>query len=139
MAAARRTFELLLVEDNPADVAVTKAGLTAAGHSETHIHVVADGAAAEEYLKQSPQIDLILLDLNLPKRSGHEVLRTVRGDPKHRNTPVIMVSSSDEPSDVRESYDSGANSYVVKPSSFKEYVQKIRDLEAYWFETARLP
>lgn len=139
MPAARHTFELLLVEDNPADVAVTKAGLTAAGHGEAHIHVLSDGAAAEEYLRQSPRIDLILLDLNLPKRNGHEVLRSVRQNPNHHNTPVIVVSSSDEPSDVRESYNSGANSYLVKPSSFKEYVRKIRDLEAYWFETATLP
>ena len=131
---------LLLVEDNPQDLELTLRALKK-GHLANHIQIARDGVEALEYifcegahagrrLADGPR--LVLLDLKLPKLDGLEVLKRIKGDPRTRIIPVVVLTSSKEQSDVVESYQLGVNSYIVKPVNFERFAEAMRDLGLYW-------
>ena len=127
------TVTVLLVEDNPDDEALTVLALRR--ETATDVEVARDGQEALDYLfndaKSMPQ--LVLLDLNLPKIDGLEVLRRVREDERACLTPVVMLTSSNAPNDVAASYRLGANGYIRKPVDFDEFAEVIHRLGVYWF------
>jgi len=135
-----REIEILLVEDNPSDEELTLRALKKYKLSND-IFVVRDGAEALDYVfgtgkysdrdsNNHPKV--ILLDLKLPKVDGLEVLRRIKADPKTKQIPVVVLTSSSEESDVVESYKLGANSYIIKPVDFKQFTESIRELGMYW-------
>ncbi len=141
-ASSESRVHILLVEDNPADVRLVQEAL----HS-TALHyvleVAADGDEAVRRLcgpipaLQLP--DLILLDLNLPRKSGHEVLSLIKSDYRTKTIPTIVMSSSGSPEDVERAYAAHANCYVQKPQSIDDFFHVCSLLEAFWFEVAKLP
>jgi CheY-like chemotaxis protein len=130
---------LLLVEDNPNDVELTLTALKEAKLAN-EVVVTNDGEQALDFLyrrgrhagRSGRQPAVILLDLKMPKVDGHEVLRQIRADPELRLIPVVMLTSSREEKDLYESYDKGANSYVVKPVDFEEFITAISKLGVFW-------
>jgi CheY-like chemotaxis protein len=130
---------LLLVEDNPNDVELTLTALKEANLAN-EVVVTNDGQQALDYLfrrgayagRPVRQPAAILLDLKMPKVDGHEVLRQIRADPELRLIPVVMLTSSREEKDLYQSYDKGANSYVVKPVDFEEFITAISKLGVFW-------
>jgi len=135
---------ILLVEDNPADVKLTKRALEKAG-LRVSLDVVEDGVEALEYLLGSehrpsrPLPSIVLLDLNLPRINGHQVLERLRAHPSTRRLPVVVLTSSIEESDVAKSYDQGVNSYVRKPVDFDSFVEAARYLGVYWLDLNHPP
>ncbi len=132
--------DILLVEDNPNDVELTLHAFRTANLANT-IHVARDGVEAVEFLfgaEQDPAANvaakprLILLDLKLPRLDGHEVLKRVKSDPRTSGIPVVVLTSSSEERDVMRTYNSGANSYIVKPVDFEQFTEAVRDIGAYW-------
>lgn len=134
------TIEILLVEDNPDDMDLSLRALRKA-RLANHIHVARDGAEALEFIfcagayagrkiENGPKV--ILLDLKLPKVDGIEVLRQVKGDPRTRTIPVVVLTSSKEQPDVAECYKLGVNSYIVKPVNFEGFAKSVADLGMYW-------
>lgn len=132
--------EVLLVEDNPQDLELALRALRKANFSN-RIHVARDGAEALEFLfcegphatrvmTAGPKV--VLLDLKLPKIDGLEVLKRIKGDPRTKMIPVVVLTSSKEQSDVVESYDLGVNSYVVKPVNFERFAEAVQQLGMYW-------
>jgi two-component system response regulator len=140
-----RPVEVLLVEDSPSDVFLTREALKEAPGSEPRLHVVSDGVEAMAFLRQqdgfaeAPRPDLILLDLNMPRKDGREVLSEVKGDPHLRTIPVIVLTSSSADNDVRAAYDLHANGYVAKPTDFARFREAIQAIGAFWFHLAKLP
>ena len=136
--------EILLVDDNPADLDLTSDVLTE-NHCVEQIHTVQDGAEAIEFLYRQGKYaaasrpDLVLLDLNLPRKDGRAVLSEVKADPELRRTPVVIFSTSVANSDVGASYQLGANSYVPKPGNLKDYVSVVKAIGDYWFRCTALP
>ncbi len=136
--------DILLVEDNPGDVVLTRKAF-ADSEIDSTLHVAPDGEAALRFLRREgesaaqPRPDLVLLDLNLPRLSGHEVLAQLKADPALRSIPVVVLTSSAAPSDIQASYDRHANAYVTKPLKLSELVSAVSRLEGFWFRTARLP
>jgi two-component system, response regulator len=133
-------IEILLVEDNPDDLEMALHALRK-GKVANRIHVARDGAEALEFIfcegafverKLTDGPKVILLDLKLPKVDGKEVLARIKGDPRTRNIPVVILTSSKEQSDVVESYHLGVNSYIVKPVSFEQFVAAVQELGMYW-------
>jgi CheY-like chemotaxis protein len=130
---------VLLVEDNPNDVELTLSALKEAKLAN-EIVVTNDGEQALDYLQRrgrhagrtTPNPAVILLDLKMPKVDGHEVLRHIRADPELRLIPVVVLTSSREEKDLYSSYDKGANSYVVKPVDFEEFIGAISKLGVFW-------
>ncbi|TAK12137.1 MAG: response regulator [Anaerolineae bacterium] len=137
-------IEILLVEDNPGDIRLTQEAL-GEGRLLNRLHVVMDGEEALDFLHQRGKYaqavwpDLILLDLNLPKLNGQEVLAAVKGDPKLRKIPVIVLTTSEAEKDILHSYSLHANSYIVKPVSLEKFVKVIASLRDYWFSVVKLP
>jgi two-component system, chemotaxis family, response regulator Rcp1 len=129
---------LLLVEDNPGDVRLTREALREADVSVELIDVP-DGEQAIAYLRAPARPDLVLLDLNLPKMDGLEVLEAIRSDPELRRTPVIMLSTSGSARDVLACYERGANCYVVKPIDLDEFTALVQAINRFWLGVARLP
>ena len=132
--------ELLLVEDNPQDLELALRALRKANLAN-RIHVARDGAEAIEFIfcegphanrRISDAPKVILLDLKLPKVDGLEVLRRIKGDPRTRTIPVVVLTSSKEQSDVVASYELGVNSYIVKPVNFEQFTNSVRDLGLFW-------
>ena len=133
-------IDLLIVEDNPQDLELALRALRKAKLAN-HIQIARDGAEALEFIfcegphaarRQAAAPKVILLDLKLPKVAGLEVLKRLKGDPRTRNIPVVVVTSSKEQRDVVESYDLGVNSYIVKPVNFERFSAAVRDLGLYW-------
>ena len=134
-------MKILMVDDNPADVDLVNEGLARYG-AKVELCAVHDGVQAVELLRKleiPADVSLVLLDVNLPKSNGQAVLRHIKHDPRLRGTPVVMFSTSRAPHDIRGSYESGANSYVVKPGGLKEFLSAVQSLSAYWLECAILP
>ncbi|TGK19246.1 response regulator [Leptospira fluminis] len=141
---AKKTFDILLVEDNPADVRLT---LEALGEmpTEKNLIVAKDGEEAIEYVKGTGMFsgnskpDLILLDLNLPKKNGFEVLQELKTDPVLCRIPVVVLTTSNSERDILATFSLHANSYIQKPVEFGNFVDAMRSLRVYWFETSSLP
>jgi two-component system response regulator len=133
-----------LVEDSPADVLITQAALSEA-RVLNEIHVVDDGVEALAFLRKqppyadAPRPDLILLDLNLPRKSGREVLAEIKADPTLKNIPVVVLTTSQMEEDIWRAYDLHANCYVVKPLDFAAFVQAIQSIRHFWLSVVTLP
>jgi len=136
--------DILLVEDNPGDVELTEHAL---GRSQTPatLRVVADGEEAMDFLRRkgghasAPRPDLVVLDLNLPKKDGREVLADIRSDPNLKHLPVIILTSSSADSDIENSYSLGANCFVTKPTDLKDYRNVVGAIDNFWLNVATLP
>lgn len=133
-------IEILLVEDNPGDVCLIREALKL-GSIRKRLQVVEDGEAALHYLRGevAPRPGLILLDLNLPKIDGREVLGEIKKDPELRHIPVIILTTSDSENDVVSAYEHHANCYLTKPQDLFEYLDLIENIEAYWLSAVCLP
>ena len=137
-------LEILLVEDNPGDVRLIQEALKEV-RSRHELRIVRDGVEAMTYLRKlapymaNARPDLIMLDLNLPKKDGREVLAEVKADPDLRRIPVVVLTTSDAPRDIIRSYDLFANCYVAKPASLSQLVSTIQAIERFWLDTVTLP
>ncbi|MFY9911328.1 MAG: response regulator [Candidatus Sulfotelmatobacter sp.] len=137
-------FQLLIVDDNPADVSLTREGLTAAAYPGK-IDSVGDGMEALAYLNRrgdfanAAKPDLVILDLNLPKRDGLAVLAAMKAGPELRKIPVVIFSSSQLGRDIARSYELGANCYINKPGNLRDFFSTMRAIEQFWFGSASLP
>jgi len=142
--ALARGLRVLLVEDNPDDVDLTVAAFRETG-AEHQVDVVENGVEALAYLRRqgayhaAPTPDLVLLDLNLPKQAGHELLATVKNDAALRSIPVVVLTSSKADADVERTYAAGANAYVTKPADLDELFRVVHAIDAFWRGVARLP
>lgn len=136
--------QLLLVEDNPGDVRLTEEAFKQ-GRIENDLHTVSDGSEALDFLHQrgtyedAPRPDLILLDLNLPRKDGEEVLEELKDDSELRSIPIIVLTSSRAEEDVTRSYELHANAYLTKPVDPDEFIETVRAFEKFWFSVVRLP
>ena len=137
-----KNFHILLVEDNPADARLLQEVFNEVSTDIT-FRVANDGAEGLEMLSRlnsrSRHPDLVLLDLNLPKISGHEVLATIKRDPKTCCIPVIVLTSSRAEADIRRAYESHANAYLRKPSTLEGLISAAQQIKNFWLETATLP
>jgi two-component system response regulator len=144
LAEAVRPIEVLLVEDDEGDVLMTREAL-AEGRIVNRLSVAGDGVEALDYLRRggrhtdAVRPDLILLDLNLPKRDGRQVLSEIKGDPELRRIPVVVLTTSEAEEDVLRSYDLHANAYVTKPVDFDRFVNVIRQIDDFFISVVRLP
>jgi CheY-like chemotaxis protein len=144
MMSPLNTIDILLVEDSPSDVRLTREALKEAKIYNT-LHVVQDGIAALEFLRKqgpyanSPIPDLILLDLNLPKKDGREVLAEIKEDENLKRIPVVVLTTSRAEEDVIRSYDLHANAYISKPVDLKQFLEVIRVIEDFWLAVVTLP
>ncbi|OZM84162.1 response regulator [Pseudonocardia sp. MH-G8] len=138
-----KTINVLLVEDDPGDVLMTREAFDEYLHNR--LDVVSDGEAALAYLHReepyadAPRPDLILLDLNLPRRDGREVLREVKADPNLASIPVIVLTTSQAEEDVLRSYQLHANAYVTKPVDFEGFIEAIKQIDHFFVSVVQLP
>ena len=132
------------MEDSPTDVLLATEALSEA-KLINNLHVVEDGVAAIDFLKRSetdpsaPRPDLILLDLNLPKKDGREVLAEIKASPTLKQIPVVVLTTSKDETDVLQSYGHHANCYITKPIDFSQFVNVVRQVESFWFAVVTLP
>jgi two-component system, chemotaxis family, response regulator Rcp1 len=137
-------IEILLVEDNPGDVRLTQEALKE-GRILNRLSVVNDGDAALEFLFQrggyedAPKPDLILLDLNLPKRDGREVLQAIKAEPSLRRTPVVILTTSGLEADVEQAYESHANAYITKPVDLDQFLEAVKTISEFWLQLVKFP
>ena len=142
--AGMRPVEILMVEDNPGDVRLTQEALKDA-KVLNELKVVADGEEALAYLRRGGEHanearpDLILLDLNLPKKDGREVLREIKADEELRRIPVVVLTSSTAEQDVLSSYDLHANCFITKPVQLDQFISVVKVVEGFWLTAVRLP
>jgi len=136
--------EILLVEDNPGDVRLTQEGLKE-GTVLNHLHVARDGEEALAFLRregnhaQAPRPDLILLDLNMPKKDGRELLAEIKADRNLRRIPVVILTTSDAAQDVLKTYDLYANCYVAKPADLGQFMTVVKSIHDFWLTVVKLP
>jgi CheY-like chemotaxis protein len=136
--------EILYVEDNPADIRLTREVL-AEGRVMNSLHVVTDGEQALAYVRGEGPFadrvvpDLILLDLNLPRRDGREVLAELKSDPSYRQIPVVVLTTSNAERDILQSYTLHANCFITKPVDLNQFMNVIRAIEDFWLSIVRLP
>ena len=139
-----RPFEILLAEDNPGDVRLAREALRDARISH-NLHVVPDGVEAMAFLRHegsyahTPTPDLMLLDLNMPRMDGRRVLALVKSDPSLRRIPIVVLSSSENGTDIKSSYELQANCYITKPTDFDQYIAVVRKIEEFWAVVVELP
>jgi CheY-like chemotaxis protein len=147
MNSARSRITVLVADDDPDDRLLTRDAFQQAG-MPVHLDFVEDGNQLLDYLRRrgsysdagkNPLPSLILLDLNMPRRDGREVLAEIKSDPGLRHIPIVVLTTSKAEEDVARSYRSGSNSYIVKPVSFTALTQVVRELGRYWLETVDLP
>jgi len=137
-------IEILLVEDNPGDVRLTVEGLKES-KVRNNLHVARDGVEAMEFLQRQGQHtsavrpDLILLDLNLPRMDGREVLAEIKSDPKLKTIPVVVLTTSRAEHDVLRSYELQANCYITKPVDLEQFITVVKSIEDFWFTIVTLP
>ncbi|HSP03045.1 MAG TPA: response regulator [Acidimicrobiales bacterium] len=137
-------MQILLVEDSAADVRLTQEALKDA-KILNELHVARDGVEAMEFLQRSgdragaPRPDIVILDLNLPRKDGKEVLAEMKGDPDLRSIPVAVLTTSDAEIDVLESYDLGANCFLTKPVDLDQFIKVVQAVEEFWLGMVRLP
>src|SRR5437667_12220855 len=139
-----RPIEILLIEDNPNDVELTRQTLKR-GKVLNNLSVIQDGHEAMNYLRRmgkyesATRPDLILLDLNLPKKDGREVLEEIKGDESLRAIPVVVLTTSNRVEDVLRSYNKHANCYLVKPVEWEEFTKLVKSIEDFWISIVKLP
>ncbi len=139
-----RTINILLVEDNPGDVRLTQE-VFKEGKIKNILHVVMDGEEALDYLNKRGKYttaetpDLVLLDLNLPKIDGREVLEEIKNTPKLKRIPVIVLTTSDAQADILKMYDNHANCYITKPVDFSQFMNVVKSIEDFWLTIVKLP
>lgn len=142
--AELRLVRILLAEDNPGDVRLLRETLKES-RIRNHLDVVDNGVDVIRFLHRSDEFggvalpDLILLDLNLPRKDGREVLAEIKSDPRLRRIPVVVLTSSKADEDIVRSYDLHANAYVTKPVGLDQFVDVVRQIEGFWFGIVRLP
>ncbi len=140
----REPVEILLAEDNPGDVKLTRKALEK-GRLANNLHVVNDGVETMEFLRGEgeyegrPRPDLVLLDLNMPRKSGREVLEELQAFESLRRIPVVVLTSSEAEQDIIDSYDRYANAYLTKPVDFEGFVDIIRRIEEFWLTVVKQP
>jgi two-component system, chemotaxis family, response regulator Rcp1 len=141
---ASHPIEILMVEDNPSDVRLTIEAFKDA-KVRNRMHVVVDGEDAMEFLRREGRYsdalrpDLILLDLNLPKKNGREVLAEIKADPELRRIPVVVLTTSDDERDIMAAYDLHVNAYVKKPVDLDQFIKIVEAVEDFWLTVVKLP
>jgi two-component system, chemotaxis family, response regulator Rcp1 len=144
MESNTRSIEILLVEDNPGDARLTLEAMREA-KLRNRLHVVEDGVEAMEFLRRqgrfgdAPRPDLILLDLNLPRKDGREVLAEVKADPDLKRIPVVVLTTSQSEEDVARAYDLHANCYVTKPVDLAQFMKIVAQIDEFWVKVVTLP
>ena len=144
MTSYGKPVEILLVEDNPADVRLMKEALKDA-KMRNNLHVVEDGVDAMAYLRREGKYsnavspDIVLLDLNLPKKSGIEVLQEIKGDENLKKTPVVILTTSKSEEDIVKSYNLHANCYITKPVDLDQFMKVVKTTEDFWLTIVKLP
>jgi len=139
-----RPIRILLVEDNAGDARLTREALKQI-KVPVAVHVAVNGIQALDFLyrrgeyKESPRPDLVLLDLNLPKKDGREVLEDIKGHPSLRSIPVVVLSTSTSPTDINRSYELHANSYISKPMDLEGFLEVVQGIEKYWLTVVKYP
>jgi CheY-like chemotaxis protein len=139
-----RPIEILLVEDNPGDVRLTIEALKE-GKVSNHLSVARDGVEALSFLRRegphsnAARPDLILLDLNLPKKDGREVLAEIKEDSRLRRIPVVVLTTSKAEEDILRTYDLHANCYITKPVDLEQFISVVRSIDDFWLSVVRLP
>ncbi|HET6547322.1 MAG TPA: response regulator [Solirubrobacter sp.] len=131
-------ISVLLVEDDPGDVVLIEEAFE---HNKVRnrLSVVGDGVEAMEFLRSSERPDLVLLDLNLPRKDGREVLAEIKGDPELRSIPVVVLTTSKAEEDILRSYDLHANAYVTKPVDFNRFIEVVRQIDEFFVTVVKLP
>ncbi len=136
--------EILLVEDNPGDVRLTREALRE-GKVYNNLHWAKDGVEALEFLRQegahakAPRPDIILLDLNLPKKDGREVLLSIKNDDRFKQIPVVVLTTSEAEEDVLRSYELHANCYITKPVDLEKFITVVQSIDRFWLTIVTLP
>jgi CheY-like chemotaxis protein len=136
--------EILLVEDNPADVRLTKEALKE-GKVYSNLHWAKDGVEALEFLRRqgkhagAPRPDIVLLDLNLPKKDGRQVLQDIKNDENLKRIPVVILTTSKAEEDVLKSYNLHANCYVTKPVDLEQFIRVVKSIDTFWLTVVTLP
>ncbi len=139
-----KPIEILLVEDNPGDVMLTEEAFLKA-KIKNNIHVAKDGEIAMQMLKKEGEYanfispDIILLDLNLPKKDGRQVLQEIKNDENLKKKPIVILTSSDAEQDIAKSYKLHANSYIIKPVNLLKFIEVVNAIENFWFSVVVLP
>lgn len=139
-----RPIEILLVEDSPADIRLTQEALKD-GKIINNLHIAKDGLEAISFLEKEadftnvPRPDIILLDLNLPKKDGTEVLSYIKNHPRFKQIPVVVLTTSDATLDILLSYNLHANAYITKPVALDQFINAIRAIENFWLSIVELP
>jgi len=139
-----KKIDVLLVEDNPGDVRLTQEALRE-GKVAVNLNVARDGIEAVDFLyrrgkfEDAPRPELILLDLNLPRRNGREVLSQIKTDPDLRSIPIVVMTTSSADQDVETAYSLNANCFMTKPLELEDYMNMIHSIEDFWFTQATLP
>lgn len=135
---------ILLVDDNPDDVMIAKRAFSKC-EIRNKVYVTEDGEEAIHFLRKEgkyadvPTSGLIFLDLNMPKMNGFEVLQTIKNDKKLKSIPVIVLTSSSRPEDIDRAYKLGANSFIVKPASFEDFMKAVKEIKHYWLSLSKIP
>jgi two-component system, chemotaxis family, response regulator Rcp1 len=141
---AATPIEILLVEDSPGDVRLTKEALRDA-KVRNNLHVASDGMEATDFLKRqgkhasAPHPDLILLDLNLPKKGGWQVLEEIKADPRLKSIPVVILTTSGAEEDILRSYQHHANCYITKPVDLDQFLKVVKTIDNFWLTIVKLP
>jgi CheY-like chemotaxis protein len=137
-----RTINILLVEDNSADIRITQEALKE-GKITNSLYVVKDGVQAMDFLYKRPPFgesitpDLILLDLNIPRKTGQEVLKEIKQDPLLKSIPVVILTSSSSEQDVAKTYEHDANCYITKPVDFEQFIYAIKVIDDFWLSVVK--
>jgi chemotaxis family two-component system response regulator Rcp1 len=146
----KKTFEdrpviILMVEDNPTDFLIAKEAFNGASKMRNTLQVADDGIEAIEFLNQrgkyadAPRPDLIVLDLNMPRKNGHEVLAEIKADANLKNIPVVILSTSKSADDIGKAYGLHANCFISKPVDFDEFTKVVQKIQDFWFSLVTLP
>ena len=139
-----KPIEILLAEDNPGDVDLAREALLT-GKVKNTLHVVSDGVFAMEFLRRQgkfagvPRPDLILLDLNMPRKDGREVLAEVKADPDLKRIPVVILTTSQAEEDILKTYNLHANCFITKPIDLHQFIKVVQAIEEFWFTIVKLP
>jgi len=139
---------VIIAEDDPDDRLLIKDAIIEAGKQSIDVYFVQDGAEMLDFLyhrgkyedqSKAPIPELVLLDLNMPKKGGMEVLQEIKSDPRLRTIPVVVLTTSRAPEHIARSYELGGNGFITKPNTYSELVEVMRNLKRYWFNTVELP